>query len=62
MVPHLRGAAPQALAQAVARTGRIPVGSALGTRHIPAPKGLAPVIARIDGRATLEEDRARGGG
>jgi len=62
MVPHLRGAAPQALAQAVARTGRIPVGSALGTRHIPAPKGLAPVIARIDGRATLEEiARAAGG-
>jgi hypothetical protein len=30
MVPHLRGVAPQALAQAVAKTGRIPVSSALG--------------------------------
>jgi hypothetical protein len=55
MVPHLRGVAPQALAQAVAKTGRIPVSSALGKTHVAAPKGLAPVLARIDGRATLEE-------
>jgi SAM-dependent methyltransferase len=55
MVPHLRGVAPQALAQAVAKTGRIPVSSALGKTHIAAPKGLAPILARIDGRATLEE-------
>jgi SAM-dependent methyltransferase len=62
MVPQLRGAAPQALAQAVARSGRIPVSSALGKTHIPAPKGLAPVIARIDGRATLEEIARVAGG
>jgi len=62
MIPHLRGAARQALAQAVARSGRIPVNSALGKAHVPVPKGLAPVIARIDGRATLEEiARAAGG-
>jgi SAM-dependent methyltransferase len=62
MVPHLRGVAPQALAQAVAKTGRIPVSSALGKTHVAAPKGLAPVLARIDGRATLEEiARAAGG-
>jgi hypothetical protein len=61
MVPHLRGVAPQALAQAVAKTGRIPVTSALGKTHIAVPKGLAPVIARIDGRAHAGGDRAAAG-
>jgi SAM-dependent methyltransferase len=61
MIPHLRGVAPQALAQAVAKTGRIPVTSALGKTHIAVPKALAPVIARIDGRHTLDEI-ARGAG
>jgi SAM-dependent methyltransferase len=55
LVPHLRGVAPQALAQVVAKTGRIPVTSALGKTHIDAPKPLASVLARIDGRATLDE-------
>jgi SAM-dependent methyltransferase len=55
MVPHLRGAAPAALAQAVAKSGGISVNSATGKTRIEVPKALAPVIARIDGRASLEE-------
>jgi SAM-dependent methyltransferase len=62
MVPHLRGVAPQTLAQAVAKTGRVPVSSALGKSHVAVPKGLAPVIARIDGRSTLEEIAKAAGG
>ncbi|MCU4655131.1 class I SAM-dependent methyltransferase [Roseibacterium sp. SDUM158016] len=62
MVPHLRGVAPQALAQTVAKTGRIPVTSAAGKTQVPVPKGLASVLARIDGRHTLEDiARAAGG-
>jgi SAM-dependent methyltransferase len=55
MVPHLRGAPPAALAQAVARSGAISVTSATGKTRLPIPKALAPVIARVDGRATLGE-------
>jgi SAM-dependent methyltransferase len=55
MVPHLRGVQPKALAQAVAKSGRIQVTSATGKTFIEAPKPLAPVIARIDGRHTLGE-------
>jgi SAM-dependent methyltransferase len=62
MVPHLRGVAPQALAQAVAKSGRVPVTSALGRSHIAVPKGLAPVIARVDGRSTLDEIAKAAGG
>jgi SAM-dependent methyltransferase len=55
MVPHLRGAAPGALAQAVAKSGRITVRSATGKVRIDVPKALAPLLARIDGRTSLEE-------
>lgn len=55
MVPHLRGVQPKALAQAVAKSGRIQVTSATGKTFMEAPKALAAVIARIDGRRTLGE-------
>jgi hypothetical protein len=44
------------------RRARIPVSSALGKTHVAAPKGLAPVLARIDGRSTLEEIAKAAGG
>ncbi|MDG4648497.1 class I SAM-dependent methyltransferase [Roseibacterium sp. SDUM158017] len=55
MVPHIRGVQARALAQAVAKSGRIPVTSAAGRSFIEAPKALAPIIARINGRRTLDE-------
>lgn len=55
MVPHIRGVDPQKLAQAVARLGHIPLTTASGKVEVPVSKDLAPVIARIDGRRTLEE-------
>ncbi|MFW5641621.1 MAG: class I SAM-dependent methyltransferase [Roseicyclus sp.] len=62
MVPHLRGAAPAALAEAVAKSGAIAVNSAMGKHRIPVPRALAPAIARVDGRATLADiARASGG-
>jgi SAM-dependent methyltransferase len=55
MVPHLRAAQPRALAEALSKHGGIPVRAASGRATIPAPRALAPMLARIDGRRTLEE-------
>ena len=55
LVPHLKGADPRQLAQAVAR-GQVPKLSFAGTEaRLELPKQAAPLIAAIDGRRSLED-------
>ncbi|MEO1469078.1 MAG: class I SAM-dependent methyltransferase [Pseudomonadota bacterium] len=55
MVPHLSGAGPAALAQAVAREGRVTLRLDGLAFRVGLPRGAAKAIAAIDGRRTLGE-------
>ncbi|MEP5762882.1 MAG: class I SAM-dependent methyltransferase [Litoreibacter sp.] len=56
-VPHLKGLNSKALAHKVAADGKIDV-TLNGTKHmVTLPKGSAPILARINGRKSLDELR-----
>lgn len=61
LVPHLRGAAPAKLAQAVAAKGQIRMRQGSLQIHEPLAKSAAPLIAAIDGRRSLSQIAARAG-
>ena len=60
-IPHLRGMAPNALAQHVARTGQIIIDTAGEAFEFTVPKQAAAAIAGIDGRRSLDDIRTGAG-
>ena len=55
LVPHLRGVAPRALAQAVAQGKPVPMTTDGVKARLTLPREAAPLIAGIDGRRSLAE-------
>ncbi|KMK68885.1 bifunctional 2-polyprenyl-6-hydroxyphenol methylase/3-demethylubiquinol 3-O-methyltransferase UbiG [Puniceibacterium sp. IMCC21224] len=55
LIPHLRGVAPQALAQAVARGKALPLSLGGLKTRLTLPTASAPVLAQIDGRRSLAQ-------
>lgn len=62
LVPHLMGVEARALAQTVARGQAVNVGTCGITEALRLPRAAAPLIAAIDGRSSLGQMAARGGG